>query len=296
MVQPFLLELEGRLAGRFFDFTGGMAHGEVVVEKSGPGQLARKHVARVKYEDMVLACGAGMSRSFYDWIGSAFGGSPRRLSGAVIQLDHSSKPTARREFAHALISSIVLPELDNSSNREAVMTVSIKPETTFQKEADGAENLGVYTSALPKTWHPRNFHFTVDGLLSDCRHVTKLSSLTLGVTIKEVSLGDTREPGLEPVMAEFPNFSIEIPGQHADGFYKWYDDMVVKGNTNSASERNGSIEFLAPGSTKPYFVVSLSGLGIYGISSAFHKKSALPITVKLYCESMSFSAGAAAIR
>jgi hypothetical protein len=250
----------------------------------------------VKYGDMVLDCGTGMSRTFYDWVGSSFGGKTMRRSGAVIALDEFNS-RARRNFYEALVVSIAFPDLNRSSKEEAVMTVTLTPERTTYSTTTERPDLGVYTSALPKAWNIGGFRIEIDGLSKECSHVKRISPLRLGQKVKGVEVANTRDATLEPAAIEFSNIALELPGSFADGFYKWADDSLVRGNT---TERNGSIDFLAPGSSSPYFSVKLGGLGIYGMSSAKASagsaKTILPVTVKLYCEEMTFSAGAAAIK
>jgi hypothetical protein len=150
---------------------------------------------------------------------------------------------------------------------------------------------------LPKAWNIGAFRIDIDGLSRDCSQVRRISSLAMGQKVKPVEVGNSRSATVEPTAIDFSNITIELPGSFASGFYKWHDDSVVKGNT---SERNGLIEFFAPGSSSPYFSVKLRGLGIYGMSRSKATASAantlLPVTVNLYCEEMSFSAGAAAIK
>ncbi len=292
----YVLELDGKLAGRFFRFSGGDASADVVREKVGGGATSRKHLGSVKYGDIALDCGTGMSRTFYDWVGSAFDGKTTRRSGALIGLDPSSKPKARLDFSSALVKSLALPALDRSAKKEeAFMTVTISPERTSFADSSGPQNLGVYASALPKAWNVGSFRIQIDGLSKECSHVTYISSLKLGQKITEDSAGEAREPALVQTAIEFSNITLKLPGSFAAGFNKWADDSIVKGDT---LEKDGSIDFFAPGSSSSYFSVKLSGLGIFGMTypPGGRTNTALPVTVNLYCEGMSFSAGAAAIK
>lgn len=289
----FVLELDGRLAGRFFGLDGGMAKADVIEEGVGSGLSGHKHLGAVKYEHMLLTCGVGMSRAFYEWVGSAFGGASVRKSGAVIALDHTSKPAARLDFSEALVASLVLPGLDRSSRGGATMAVSISPERTSYQKSDKTLDLGVYAAA-PKAWSVGAFRIQIDGLSKECSQVTSISSLTLGMNITTDVIGSDRYRSLVPLAVEFSNIALELPGTSAEGFTKWHQDSVVKGNP---STRNGSVDFLAPGSSTPYFSVSLRNVGIYGMSSpGGPMKATLPVKVNLYCEGMSFSASGAAFK
>jgi hypothetical protein len=54
MEQNFLLELDGKATGRFFDFSGGTAAADVVTVPRG-GTYSPKHISNVRYEDMSTA-------------------------------------------------------------------------------------------------------------------------------------------------------------------------------------------------------------------------------------------------
>src|SRR5690349_12539444 len=123
MLQPFLLELEGRLAGRFFESRGGVPASEVIITSGA--QLFQSTLPRHQgFTDIVLACGPGMSRFFYDWVGSAFISKSNSKTGAVIALDHASKPMSRLEFQDAWVTSLVLPELNKSATKQAALIIS----------------------------------------------------------------------------------------------------------------------------------------------------------------------------
>ncbi len=285
MLQRYLLELEGKLAGRLFSFSGGMAVAEIATMRSGDPGHETKRISSVKIEDMVLECGTGMSRTFYDWVGSIATASQMRMSGAVITLDTHSKPISRLEFYDALVASLELPEL-NKSRKDAVMTVSIKPEITKFERATGTQKLGVYTSALAKTWHVNGFRLAIDGI--DCKHVTRVGPLKIGVTVK-IAAPDASRGQLVRVGMNFSNFSLELPVAFSDGFLKWHKQSLYEGRTDQS--KKGAIEFLAPNSSEVYFEVALEGLGIVAIT-----QRAPSLLVELYYEGMTFKAGKGAIK
>jgi hypothetical protein len=297
MEQNYLLELHGRAAGRFFAFTGG-GPTAAVLEKPAPGTIARKHILSRGYQDMVLTCGTGMSRGFYDWIGSSFGGASDRKDGAVVVLDNKQKPTARLQFGQALVTSLVLPELDRSTGEAAYMTVGVSPEFTRSTAAEAGAELGVYISALPRAWNISDFRLWIDGLEADCAHVTHIGSLSLREKTVYDPSGESRELRQAPTGREYSNLVFRLPNMFADGFYKWFDDFVVKGNNSERNEKNGTLEFFAPNSNTAYFGLKFSGLGIFkfGFGSGLRTKTNLPVTVEMYCENMKFYAGAAAVR
>ena len=178
------------------------------------------------------------------------------------------------------------------------MTVVLSPEFTRSTAAEASAELGVYISALPRAWNISDFRLWIDGLEADCAHVTHIGSLSLREKISRVLTGDSRDVRKEPTGREYSNLVFQLPNMYADGFYKWFEDFVVKGNSGEFNEKNGTLEFFAPDSNKAYFGLKFSGLGIFkfGSESGLRTKTSLPVTVEMYCENMKFYAGAAAVR
>jgi phage tail-like protein len=297
MLQKYLLELEGKAAGRFFEMSGGSIKADVITQSLGPQTQRLKHIGGVSYEDILITCGTGMSRAFYNWIGDSFGGRAARRDGAVVLLDYSQAPRARLEFIHSMIKSVSLPQLNHSRNGAAYMEVAISPEFTRTGEAGRSEKPGVYAAALPKAWNISDFRIKIQGLDSDCAHVTQVDGLRLGQTFIEDTSGGWSYSTKEPGRTKYPNLRLRLPGNRAAGFIKWSDDFLVKGNNASINKKRGTLEYFAPNSNKAYFELQFSGLGIWGISSApaMAAKSAAPLTVEMYCEEMKFKAGPSAV-
>ena len=290
MQQKFLLELQGKLAGRFFDFEGSPSSVSI---HQGMGAHDRLIAQSGSPKEMVLVCGTGMSRSFYDWIGSTLASSsgPRK-NGAVIALDgHSQK--ARITFNNALITSLELPELRATSKNDAVMTVKIQPEAAKFQADGGKLDLGPYHAAVPKSWTIGHFRLRIHGLDRECQHVTRVGPLNFSQKLTPDYSGSARNPAwIEPTGLNFPKLIIEIPDKYVDGFMKWHHNSIAGKNANN-QEKNGALDFLGPGSSTAYFGVSFKGLGIVQLSMT---KGGGPVTIELYSNGMTFSAGAAATK
>src|SRR6185503_6319935 len=106
------IELDSINAGWVSSVEGGMATSDVVVEKIGGDLYQKKHIAGVKYEEISVSCGTGMSKGFYDWIKASFDCKYQRKNGAVIAADYNYKAITRLDFFNALISEIGFPALD----------------------------------------------------------------------------------------------------------------------------------------------------------------------------------------
>jgi len=287
MEQRFLVELEGRLSGRMFSVEGGFAKGQVV---SDGGYISRGVRETIEIDPFVCRFGTGMSRAFYEWIGEALGTRTNlRRSGSVIELDHHNKLVRQREFFDALVKEVVFPELDTSSTQEAVIKVVVLPERVKDK-TEGVKDLGVYASRLPKAWSVNHFRMQIDGLSTDCAHITKIKGLAVKQGIKKSYTGEDRFPTTVPTKLEFPDITIELPLAYGKEFMKWHADAIDMKKAY-AQEKTGSIEFLAPGSANAYFVLELNGLVI--VSQA---ETASLLRVRLTYQSLKMSAGGGAVK
>ena len=85
----FALEIDGAHAGWLHSAEGGHATSDVVTEKVGADMIQKKHLAGVKYEDISISCGTGMSKAFYDWIQDSFDHKASRKNGAKTTTPHS---------------------------------------------------------------------------------------------------------------------------------------------------------------------------------------------------------------
>src|SRR5437660_7021179 len=83
----FAVELDGLNAGMVRSASGGGAVGAVITGTPGPDHHQHKHIGAVKYQDILLTFGTGMSKSFYQWVASV--GEGHRKSGALIVCDYN---------------------------------------------------------------------------------------------------------------------------------------------------------------------------------------------------------------
>ena len=293
---PYLLEMDGQLAGRFSDAHGGFAKAKIAT--TGSGAIQRKHLEQVEYDDIVLACGPGMSRAFYDWLASSFAGNIRRANGTITQLDDSSKTVRSMFFYDALLKSLDFPDLDKSKSDPASLIVTITPTRTSFQSQSPAPKLGVYANPVPKPWRVSDFRLTIAGMENASLQVTTIRTLKLSEKIVKRFAGESRNYEIDPGGIEFPELLLELPTQYVEPFATWFQQTAVKGGL--PSEKQGALDFLAPGSSTPYFTLPLDGLGISGLSQAKGAKNvpSAPSAIskiRLYCNTMSFSAGSSVI-
>ena len=88
----YALEMDGQFAGWVESWAGGHAMSDVVAGNNlVGGNIQRKHIAGIKYEDITVNCGTGMSKNFYDWIKASFDKQYPRKSGAAIVANYNDK-------------------------------------------------------------------------------------------------------------------------------------------------------------------------------------------------------------
>jgi len=170
-------ELDGIMAGWLHSAEGGHATSDVVTEKLGPDHIARKHIGGVKYEDITVTCGTGMSKAFYNWMKDSFDHKHSRKNGAIIAANYDFKELTRLTFYNGLITEVGMPALDAASKDAAKMTIKFAPEyTRFSASVGGGATIsGKYASdaKIQKKWLPANFRLKIEGLEVPCVKVTR---------------------------------------------------------------------------------------------------------------------------
>lgn len=288
-VGPRVLMLDGETCGLLQGLTGGSIYAEFVTEKIGVDRLSKKHLAGVRYEDISLEVGTGMSARFYDWIKASLSGTAGGKDGAIYVCDYSYQPRGSLAFTRALVSEVSFPALDAASKDAAKLTVKLSPEmirTSRTPPKDGAK-LGMPPPPKQKKWLPSNFRLEIDGL--DCTRVNKVGAIVARRAMTEHAIGELRDYQREPSHWEFGNLTVTLAQSHAEDWYKWHDDFVVRGDNGDDKEKHGSLVYLAPDLKTELFRLELSHLGIFRLhedtgeagSEQIHR-----VEAEMYCEQM----------
>ncbi len=285
----FTLELDGVSAGFLKDADGGHAYSDVVVEKLGPDHIARKHIGGVKYEDITVNAGLGMSKAFYDWIAASWAMKFQRKSGSIVAADFNMQARSTREFFNALITETTIPAMDASSKDPAFMTIKWAPEYTRTKASSGKVTAPIATQQ--KMWLPSNFKLQIDGL--DCTKVNKIDAFTVKQSIVANNVGDTRDALLEPGTVEFPDLAITFAASSSETWQKWFDDFVIQGNNGQESEKNGTLTFLSPNLQSELGTVKFFNMGIFKLDDDASEDANGNVIQRfralLYCDNMVLS-------
>jgi phage tail-like protein len=281
----YALEIDGTTAGWLFSCEGGEIHAEVISEVSGDDPVTRKRPGRVKYGDITLKCGTGMSKALYQWITETLDQRHSRKSGAIIAADFNFKEHSRLEFQNALLTEVGMPALDAASKDAAKMTIKISPEVL--KQVPGSGRAVKIDPRVQKKWLPANFRLQIDGL--DCSRVNKIEALTIKQKVTESAVGEVGR--LEPAAVEVPNLVLTLAESHSQTFYDWFEEFVLKGNSTQDREKGGSLEYLAADLQEVLFTLTFQNLGIFKIApdkSEAGGEAIRRVKAEMYCEQMKF--------
>jgi len=291
------VEFQHTFAGWVKEVEGGAYTAEIVNEKMGGDPLARKHLGPLKYEEITVKCGAGMSQGLYEWIQSGFNQQSNargREGGAVIYADYDDCEISRLNWTDAMLSEFTMPALDASSKDPCLMTIKFQPETTDRTFGAGGRVTQPVDAAKQKRWLPSNFKIEIPGLEEACKWVNKVEALTIKQKVVENAVGEKRDYERIAVSVEVPNLVLTLSESHAKQFYDWYRDFVKMGNCSQENEKHGTLTYLPPNlSEKDYlFKLDFFNLGIFKMSLDKGEAGAegvRRVKVEMYCEELKFN-------
>jgi len=299
-ISKYGIELEHVMSGFVKEVSGGDATADVVTEKLGSDHLTKKHLGPLKYEEISFKCGTGMTQGLYKWIQTGFNQQSHatgRDTGAIIFADYDQVEVSRLTWTHGLITEFSMPALDASSKDSAMMTLKFSPETTRKTWGGGSKLTLPSDAAKQKKWLPSNFKLRIDGCEIGCSKVNKIEALTIKQKVTENAIGEQRDYQKEPTSVDVPNLVITLAESHADEFYRWHEDFVIKGNNGEDREKGGNLEYLDSSLTQILFTLTFKNLGVYKVSPDKVEASAEPIRrlkVEMYCEDIAFDYNSAA--
>src|SRR5262249_55385439 len=164
----------------------------------------------VKYGDITIACGAGMSKGFYELLRGTLDQNFTRHNGAIVAYDYDHKERSRLSFFNALVAEISFPPLDASSKDAAKITVKLTPEYTRMQTASGSAVGGEYSTGqeVQKRWLACNFRLQIAGL--DCTRVNRIEAITVKQKAVENPVGELRDDQVKPAHLEVANLLVTL--------------------------------------------------------------------------------------
>ena len=271
-----LLELEGQVCGWLLFAEGGGATGEVIETRSAKDGLVKKQLGPLRYDDLILSCGAGLNAAVYEWMKTFFARQATRKSGAVVYLDRAGREVGRLSFTNALITEVGFPLFDVAWGEPAVMTLRLTPEST-RRHRDNAGRGFNLDARTPLGWLASNFLLTVDGLAETTTHAIRVEPIS------------ARAP--KPMTLESSDLVLTYPAAFGQALETWFEDFVGKSNNADAQEKSGILQLIAADQTTVFFSLSFDHLGIYRLEPVLLDTGnrVMPLLqARLYCENLQF--------
>jgi hypothetical protein len=287
----YALELDGIVAGWVFSAEGGHPAAEVISDKVGTDHHVRKHIANIKYEDITVNCGMGMSKHFYQWIKDSFSQDWVRKNGTLYTCTFDNKIYKAMDFHEALVTEVGLPALDAASKDAAKLQLKIAPMITRSKRGSGSIGPSSYPlgRGQQKRWSPANFRLRIDGLDESVKFTNKIDAMVLKQKVVDDQVGELRDFDREPAALEIPNLVITLPEMNSEKIHHWFQEFVVEGNCSQDNEKTGTLEFLDPGLSKVLGTVTFHHLGIFKMTPDKQESASENIRrvkCEMYCEKM----------
>jgi hypothetical protein len=286
----FLLSLDGE-PSLLKDLDGGNIKAEVVTFKMGPEMVDMKHISTVKFDPFTINVGMSMGKSLYEWIKASLDLQHMRKNGYVVAADYNYKSQGFRHFRDALITEVTIPALDGSSKDSAFFTIKFDPEEITETKGDDSVIKGT-VNTKQKKWLCSNFRMRLGDL--DCTKISKIDSFTIKQGVVQDDVGEFRISTKEPSKMEFPNLKLTMASSVEEGWAKWFEDFVVKGNNGQEKELTGVIEFLDPSMKEVLGSVDLFNVGIFAKNQEkleAGKDGIKRFIVELYVEKMALNLG-----
>jgi hypothetical protein len=270
---------------------GGTATAEVLTEKIGAARIQKKHLGKLRYEDLELRLGLSQfvqGRRLFAWVASSWAGQSAALQDGTIMTCGAGKPTSTTLFQQAGVVETAFPALDAGSKEPISLLVKIAVERARIEKAPACAAL---TPANRELALASNFRFELSGF--DPRSVARIDAFAVKRTIATMIDGSSlRIPSLVG-STSIPNLKVYVREAAADAWLKWHKEFVIDGKFGDDHEKAGAVVFLSQDMRKEIARIKLKGVGIF--RAAWEKLPAgstalRRLAVDLYVEEMSLEA------
>ena len=283
----YAIFLDGEMAGWLQSVEGGQAAGDAIAGKLGQYPVEAKHIAGVKYEDIRLSCGTGMSPHFYEWIKAATDSQYERRNGQIVTCDENFKAMSALDFSNAIITEVGFPALDAASKDAAKMTIKIRPEWTRINVRPGGSVSGMINTKAQKKWLPANFRLQIAGL--DCTRVNKIEAITVKQKVVENPVGTSRGYQKGAANVEVSKLVFTLPEAQAESFYK-----EAVGKRGPGNGKTGQLDYLSEDMRESLFTLKFTDLVVVSLTSdktGAGNEAIRRVKVEMYSERMQFTVG-----
>ena len=275
--------LDGVMAG----WLAAVESNHILGGSSGGGNPLQKTSTGGRYEEIVVHCGTGMSKAFYDWLKSATQKQSLRKSGAIVACDYNETERSRIEFTNATISEIGFPALDGASKDPAMITIKFSPESThFITKPAG--KLSAPLNPKQKNWLASNFRLQIAPM--DCAYVSKIDAITIRPNAGSTPIGGFGINTKPAAATDVPALGITMAAAKADSLNQWYAECAL-GKIGASTKRAGQLDYLAPDLQEALFTLKFGNLGISSLSLSTGAAEDME-QARLSWDSVDFSYGA----
>jgi phage tail-like protein len=279
----YLLELDGTIVGPLNSMESGFISGEILTYQDGNDLFLRKRLGRVKYEDIVLTCGANLSLPFYQWLAGTLSQQSPRKNGAIVTVNQNGQIIDRREFQNTLVKDVQFPALDGASNEPAYFKVTLSPERIRYQPASG--QAGPPPRADLASLSASRFRLQIQGLEPACAFVQHIDSLVVSQEIISYRDGGTGgESKVRGGRLQVGNVVITLPQHQAGLFTAWFSDFVLQGQV-AGNRKQGTLELFSPDGQSVLATVVLGNLGIFRMAPVT-VGGASHVQIEMFCETM----------
>jgi hypothetical protein len=282
------LVLEGKSCGLLRSVSGGEICGDVAFEHTGVGNLMKKHLTTVRYEEFSLEIGFTMEALVYEWIASTWKGSFAKHGGSILDCNEKLEVQIEREFTDALLTEFTIPRLDAKSKEAAWLRLKFSPELVRLRKGSGKAS-GADPRNPEKIFVPSRFKLEIEGI--DCEKVRAIDSFTVKQKIVHDDVGERAESARLPGAIQFPDLKVYFSEVMNDSWAKWFDDFVIQGKSGSEKEKSGKLTLLSA-NNQPLASIAFSNLAPFEMGVETDDDGQRRGTAKVYCDAMEFKIGA----
>jgi hypothetical protein len=285
----FALSLGGSSVSSLKKFSGMAMAADVSVSDAGPVSAQKKQVTNIKWTAGKATVGMGMGRALYDWIKQSFATGSVPKNGRLVSGDVNFKAQSALDFEDALITEVVVPNLDASSKDAAYFDITFQPGRVRWSKGQG-EDVRPEPGPKQKAWLCSNFRIEIGSL--PCARVASVDSFAWTCAIGADRTGISRDPANRAGRVTVPDLTLKISMADlplwAEAAKKWF----VDGQHLDTDEMDGRIVFLGPDLKEKLGEITLKHVGFKKFSTdegeESSPKTAL-FTVELYVENMTFN-------
>ena len=267
----FTLELDDKKPAGFVNAIDGghFKSAGPVASMVGADGYVTKYTGRPSYDDISITIGMAMSPTFWRWVKASLDNKPERRNGALVGYDFNHRERSRRSFFRALISEIAFPALDAASKSTAAMTIKLSPERMEFQKGDGSTLSGGEAPAQmtkQKLWLTSNFRFELDRFKGDpsLRNL-KIEAFTVKQNIIPNPIGTDMDARKEVGRLELPQIVVTFPESDIEGWMKWYDAAIAKGNRLDQYTTGFIAYYASDGERTELMRIELDGVSLVSI-------------------------------